>query len=140
MPRIPIDFSKAVIYKIEHIDRPDLIYVGSTTDFTKRKYKHKNNCKNENSKEYNHNLYQMIRNNGSWESFKIMIIKEFPCNSKTELLIQEEKFRKELQANLNNRKAYISDNEKKEIKILFNNNDDLGSMMNLILDHSDYLL
>jgi hypothetical protein len=40
----------------------------------------------------------MIRDNGNWESFKIMIIKEFPCNNKIELIIEEEKHRKELKS------------------------------------------
>ena len=40
-----------------------------------------------------------------------MIICEFPCNSKTELLIEEEKYRKELQASLNSYKAFITNEE-----------------------------
>jgi len=111
MPKTPIDYSKSVIYKIEHIDKPELVYVGSTTDFIKRKYNHKSTCNNENERQHNLKLYQMIRDNGNWDSFKIMIIKEFPCNSKTELLIEEEKYRKELQASLNDKKAYQTTNE-----------------------------
>lgn len=38
----------------------------------------------------------MIKANENWNSFKIMIIKEFPCNSKTELLIEEKELLKEL--------------------------------------------
>ena len=30
MPRQNIDYNKRVIYKIEHEDKPDLLYVGST--------------------------------------------------------------------------------------------------------------
>ena len=113
MPRTPTDYSKSVIYKIEHIDKPELLYVGSTTDFTKRKYHHKNNCKNENAKRHNLKLYRMIRENQGFESFKMMIICEFPCNSKTELVIEEEKHRKELQATLNSVKAYCTSEETK---------------------------
>lgn len=111
MPKTPTDYSKSVIYKIEHIDKPELVYVGSTTDFTKRKYQHKSDCKNENKKSYNLKLYRMIRENQGFESFKIMIICEFPCNSKTELLIEEEKYRKELQGTLNSVKAYYTSEE-----------------------------
>lgn len=120
MPKTPIDYSKSVIYKIEHIDKPELVYVGSTTDFTKRKYNHKNNCNNNNK---NQNLYKMIREHGNWEAFKIMIIKEYACNNKIELIIEEEKYRKELQANLNDKKAFRSSEEKKEqLKEYRNNN------------------
>ena len=64
MPKTPTDYSKSVIYKIEHIDKPELVYVGSTTNFTKRKYQHK--CAYNNK---NYMLYQMIRNNNGWDSF-----------------------------------------------------------------------
>lgn len=106
MPRTPTDYSKSVIYKIEHIDKPELVYVGSTTDFINRKSHHKSSCNNEKDKQYNIKLYKMIRENGGFDEFKCMIICEFPCNTKTELLIEEEKYRKELQATLNSVKAY----------------------------------
>jgi len=64
MPKKAIDYSNCCIYKIEHIDNDNLVYVGHTTNFTNRKYQHKSNCKNETSKEYNHKVYQMIRENG----------------------------------------------------------------------------
>lgn len=109
-----IDYSKSVIYKIEHVDNPELLYVGSTTDFIRRKSQHKNTCINSNSKEFNKKLYHMIRTNGNWEVFKMMIIKEYPCNSKTELLIEEEKHRKELQSNLNSFMCYRTIEQKLE--------------------------
>jgi hypothetical protein len=126
MPKTPIDYSKSVIYKIEHIDKPELIYVGSTTDFIKRKSDHKSRCNNEKDKKYNCKIYQLIRAHGNWESFKIMVICEYPCNSKTELIIEEEKHRKELQASLNTNKSYCSVEEniihKKEYYKEYNNN------------------
>jgi hypothetical protein len=113
MPRTATDYSKSVIYKIEHIDKPELVYVGSTTNFINRKYAHKNNCNSTIEKIYNLRLYEMIRYNNGWKSFKMMIICEFPCNSKTELVIEEEKYRKELQASLNSVKAYLTIEESK---------------------------
>lgn len=109
-----IDYSKSVIYKIEHVDNPELLYVGSTTDFIRRKSQHKYTCKNINNKKFNLKLYQMIRAHGDWESFKIMIIKEFPCNNKTELVIEEEKHRKELQATLNSIRCFNTIEDTKE--------------------------
>ena len=55
MPKIPVDYSKTIIYKIQHQDKPELLYVGSTTNFTKRKYQHKNSCNNENKNKDNDN-------------------------------------------------------------------------------------
>ena len=111
-----IDYSKSVIYKIEHVDNPELLYVGSTTDFIRRKSQHKRDCNNIKSKEFNKKLYQMIRCNGGIDNFKCIVIKEYICNSKIELLIEEEKHRKELQANLNSIKAFRSIEEEKEYK------------------------
>ena len=41
MPKKNIDYSKGLIYKIQHEDIEELLYVGSTTDITRRKYEHK---------------------------------------------------------------------------------------------------
>ena len=61
-----IDYSNTIIYKLEHEDDKKLFYVGSTTDFIRRKYCHKSRCNNTNSKEYNRKVYKMIRDNGGW--------------------------------------------------------------------------
>jgi len=64
MPKTPIDYSKTIIYKIEHIENDEFVYVGHTTCWDKRKCLHKFNCLNERSKKYNLKLYQMMRENG----------------------------------------------------------------------------
>ncbi len=47
----------AVVYKL-CCDDPEItdIYVGSTCNFTVRKYQHKTACNNQNAKEYNRNV------------------------------------------------------------------------------------
>ena len=35
MPRTPINYSKCCIYKIEHIENENLLYVGHTTNYEK---------------------------------------------------------------------------------------------------------
>jgi len=110
MPKVS-DYSKSLIYKIEHLDKPELCYVGSTVNFVKRKYEHKSNCINENC---NFKIYRLMRENGGWEAFKMVIIKEYPCKTKIELKIEEEKYRKELQANLNSHRCHITKEEHNE--------------------------
>ena len=48
MPRVPIDYSQTHFYKIvcRNTDIKDC-YVGHTTDFTKRKNRHKSDCCNQ---------------------------------------------------------------------------------------------
>jgi hypothetical protein len=114
MPLTPTNYLNSVIYKIEHESKPELLYIGSTTNFIKRKYSHKKGCNKEKDNAYNIKLYQMMRENGGFNEFKIMVIKNYPCNNKIELLIEEEKHRKEFKAILNTNKAYLTDDEKKE--------------------------
>ena len=88
------------------------LYVGSTIDFTVRKWKHKYNCFNENSDKYNVKVYKNIRENGG--EYTIEIYKMFPCNSDEELRIEENNVIKYLNANLNTNLAFQSVEEKKE--------------------------
>jgi len=37
MPKIPIDYQNTIIYKKEHIEKEDFIYVGHTTNWDRRK-------------------------------------------------------------------------------------------------------
>jgi len=90
------DYSKSVIYTIRSKHN---IYVGSTTDFKTRKYHHKGNITNENRNTYNIKLYKTIRDNaGEWDMKAHSI---FPCNSKLELSIEEERVRQLLAADMN---------------------------------------
>jgi hypothetical protein len=123
MPMKLIDYSNCCIYKIEHIENDSLVYVGHTTNFTKRKYKHKSNCKNETSKEYNHKVYQMIRENGGWEAFNMIEVEKYSCNDKREASRRENEVMKELKANMNKIKSYCSREETLERGIrYFENN------------------
>ena len=113
MPRKATDYKKAVIYKICNNDET-LLYIGSTTDFRHRKNDHKTNCHNDTRKKYLFYVYQMIRDNCGWEAFEMKPVKEFPCENKTQLVIEEERIRKELNANLNNNRAYRDIEQEKE--------------------------
>ena len=54
MPKKEIDYQNTIIYKIvcNDLNVKD-VYVGHTTDFTKRKSHHKSSCNNHNSKVHN---------------------------------------------------------------------------------------
>ena len=63
MPKKNIDYSKTIIYKIvcKDINIKDC-YVGSTTDFIRRKNRHKLNSKRNNSESELY-VHDVIRNN-----------------------------------------------------------------------------
>jgi hypothetical protein len=114
MPKLPIDYSRTLIYKIEHIENESLVYVGHTTNWDKRKGQHKYSSNNEKSKEYNRKLYQIIRNSGGWIKFKMIEIMKYPCNDKREAKKREDELTKEFQANMNTYNSYITEEKRKD--------------------------
>ena len=98
------DYSKGMIYIIRSVNPTTgqvYTYIGSTTSFDNRKCGHKSTIYNENSKSYNCKLYKTIReNDGDWTMSKFKL---FPCESKIELEIEEERCRRGINASLNDR-------------------------------------
>ena len=45
MPRVIMDYSKTIIYKIQNQDKPELLYIGHTTNFNERKCCYKINLR-----------------------------------------------------------------------------------------------
>jgi hypothetical protein len=87
------------------------IYVGSTCNFTKRTWQHKSRCNNENSKKYNINVYQFIRDHGGWENWEMIELIKYPCNTKRELELKEREYLELLGGTLN---KYIPARSSKE--------------------------
>lgn len=102
MPRLPIDYSKIIIYKICCNDvNIKEVYVGHTTDIIRRRQQHKHNCNYENRKEYNDYKYQFIRDNGGWENWSLVPVEEYPCENVNQACIRERYWIETLQASLN---------------------------------------
>ena len=112
MPQV--DYSKCVIYKIQHQELDELLYVGSTTHFGNRKVQHKQKCYNPNGSHYNYKLYSTIRDNGGWDAFNMVVIKEFPCKNKQEALTEEDRVMRQMKSSLNMIRAYLTPDEKQE--------------------------
>ena len=117
MPKNPVDYSKTIIYKLVHKEDYDNvnIYIGSTTDFVKRKNSHKRTCNYENQKGHNDKKYQYIRGNGGWDCFNMIEVQKYPCNDKREAEAREEYWRCHFNSQLNMKRAYTTDEEKKQI-------------------------
>ena len=121
------DYTETIIYKLINYDYPELVYVGSTTNFTKRKQKHKVSCLNEKSKKYNLKVYQMIREYDGWENWHMIKICDYPCENKRESELEEDKYMTELKASLNcnrasrTQKQYREDNKDYYTKYRDNN-------------------
>ena len=123
MPRLNMDYSKCVIYKIVcNILSVCDVYVGSTTDFVRRKYKHKNDCCNENSQAYNRSVYKYIRDNGGWNNFTMIEIEKYPCNDSNEARARERYWYETLNARLNTRRPVCTNEEYTEYKKQYREN------------------
>ena len=103
------NYAKTMMYKLINYDCPELLYIGSTTNFIKRKQRHKGESKKSNVK-----VYRTIRENGGWESWSMIKISDFPCTSNIEARMEEDRLMCEMKSNLNSIKAYRSPEQKIE--------------------------
>jgi hypothetical protein len=102
MPKIDIDYSNTIIYKIT-CKSPDVndVYVGHTTNFVQRKYAHKQSCINSNIANHNCKLYQVIRKHNGWDNWKMEIVNFFNCKDSYEARQKEQEYFVLLKATLN---------------------------------------
>jgi len=104
MPKLSMNYLNCCIYKIEHIDDENLVYVGHTNNFKQRKQRHKSSCNNETDKsKHNRKVYQMIRKNGGWDMFRMIEIEKYPCNNKQEAEKREFEIMRKMNARTNTR-------------------------------------
>jgi hypothetical protein len=96
------NYSTTQIYKFVCKD-PTItsFYIGSTTNFTKRKYSHKKCCNNENSKGYNYLIYQTMRKYGGFENWNMILIEDYTCENKREAEKREQYWKDLLKPDLN---------------------------------------
>ena len=114
MPLKATDYAKTIIYHF--VCEDDTItntYVGSTTDFSSRKSKHKKACIDENNKEYNQKKYTLIRENGGWENWKMMPLEEYPCENSIQARMREQYWINTLKSDMNSDRAYRTEEDKK---------------------------
>ena len=110
-----VNYKNGFIYKLCCLD-PNIseIYVGSSTNFQKRKQQHKYGCNTPSGREYNHYKYQFIRDNGGWLNWNMVEIEKYPCDNKRELERRETEMMIDLKAGLNVKKPFTTDEDKKE--------------------------
>jgi hypothetical protein len=97
-----VKYDKSTIYKICCKD-PEItdIYVGSTTNFSRRKACHKSNCNNENDKSHNLKVYKTIRDFGGWDNWDMVEVERYCATDKKDLHARERFWLEELGATLN---------------------------------------
>ena len=110
-----VNYNNSIIYKLCCKD-PEIkeIYVGSTTNFTRRKQNHKSICNNINDKKYNLNVYKFIRNNGGWDNWEMVEVERYKAIDKQDLHKQERYILEQLGGTLNSQIPNRSIKEWKE--------------------------
>ena len=81
-------------------------YVGHTANFTRRKSEHKKNCNNVNNKRHNLKVYQIMRENGGWDAWKMIEINSQLCENKRHAERLEQELMDKNNAELNSNKAF----------------------------------
>ncbi len=73
-----MNYSNSSIYKLccNNTEIKE-IYIGSTTNFRRRKFTHKYSCNNPNDRNYNLNVYKIIRENGGWDAFDMVELEKY---------------------------------------------------------------
>ena len=137
MPRVPIDYSETLIYKLVCNDvEVTELYVGSTTNFKNRKNGHKSKCHNPNSPKYNYKVYQFIRANNGFHNWSMVVVERYPCNDKLECTKRERYWIETLHATLN---SNVPSRTKQEYRII--NKDYINEQIRqYCLDNKEYLL
>lgn len=77
MPKLPVNYGKTILYKLQHKEKEELIAIHYTTEYTKRKYNHKHGMTNT-------TLDKMLFENGGWDAFTMVQVAKFPCEDKYE--------------------------------------------------------
>ena len=102
-------------YKIICLDTDiDLCYVGSTANWKHRNGNHKSSCNNENAKNYNTKIYKIIRENSGWDNWKMVQIGFAEQLTVRQAETIEEEYRQQLKASMNDRRCFVTPEEKKE--------------------------
>jgi hypothetical protein len=110
-----VKYDQSTIYKLccKDLSITD-IYIGSTTNFNRRKNAHKSICNNEKSKDHNLYVYQFIRENGGFQNWSMVEIELFNARDKKNLIRRERHWIENEKAALNSIKSCITEEEIKE--------------------------
>jgi len=110
-----VNYKNAIIYKIccKNTDISDE-YVGSTTNFSRRKTQHKHSCNNKTNKDHKTRLYQFIKLNGGWDNWQMIEIEKYEATDKQALVKRERYWMETLKSSLNCKSSFKTPEENKE--------------------------
>ena len=88
-----MDYSNTHFYRIVCNDlNVKETYIGHTLNCVKRPYEHKNSCLNEKNKNHNLPIYKIIRENGNWGNWSMVLIDTVCCETRLDVLKKEREY------------------------------------------------
>jgi hypothetical protein len=87
------------------------VYVGSSKNFVRRQYKHKQDSNDETKTS---KLYKTVRANGGIHNWEFIVIEYCTCDTTTDARIRERYYVDEFEADLNTNRPHINREEAKE--------------------------
>jgi putative protein kinase ArgK-like GTPase of G3E family len=115
-----VKYEKSIIYKL-CCKNPEIKdeYIGSTTNFYRRKTAHKHRCILETCDHYNLFVYKFIRDNGDWENWDMVEVEKYNAIDKNDLHKRERYYIETLKPSLNKstptrtKKEWAEDNKER---------------------------
>lgn len=109
MPRIATNYETTEVSFYRFVcNDPEIksSYVGHTVNFRERKKAHKTCCNNPNDKRYHLKIYQIIREHGGFDNWRMIEIESRLVKDKREAERIEQEWIEKLEADLNSHKAF----------------------------------
>ena len=102
MQPVVADYSNTIFYKISCKDAAITdLYIGHTINFVQRKATHKQGCNNPKTATYNLKLYNVIRQNGGWDNWRMDIVAHHECKDLRDARTKEQEYYISYKATLN---------------------------------------
>jgi hypothetical protein len=111
------DYSKTQIYRFicNDLSIKDN-YIGSTTNWTKRKQHHKISCNNLNDNKSHLTIYKIMRENGGFENWNMILIEDYPCENKRQAEQREQYWKEFYNDNMGHRAFTTKENRLLQLK------------------------
>lgn len=110
-------YSNGCIYMLKcKDDMVKDVYIGSTIHANVRYCVHRCRAKNDGSSQSRYDVYECIRDTGGWDNWEFIIIENYPCESKKDLLLRERYWCEIHKPTLNKRNSVIYEDSQKEYR------------------------
>tara|TARA_R110002050_G_scaffold167471_1_gene298267 strand:- start:4507 stop:4815 length:309 start_codon:yes stop_codon:yes gene_type:complete len=100
------NYTKSCIYiLVNNFDTEKrMVYIGTTSNWSVRKYQHKRRCNDSTDKGHNSKIYRYIRKFGGWNNWNMIKLEDYPCDNSVDLLERERYYIHYYNAKLNTQK------------------------------------